>query len=83
MAVSGDYTNLYVANHGDNTVVHFAIASNGVLTAKDTITLSAPPVSRGRERRRHLPVCRLRHHHGHADGVCTVFRAQSAPPLRR
>ena len=45
MAVSPDYTNLYVANNGDDTVVHFAVASNGVLTAKDTVTLSAPPVS--------------------------------------
>ncbi len=45
MAVSPDYTNLYVANNGDDTVVHFAVASNGVLTSKDTITLSAPPTS--------------------------------------
>ncbi len=45
MAVTGAYNNLYVANHGDNTVVHFAVASDGVLTAKDTITLSTPPTS--------------------------------------
>jgi DNA-binding beta-propeller fold protein YncE len=45
MAVSSDYTNLYVANAGNNTVVHFEIAPNGVLTAKDTVTLSDPPVS--------------------------------------
>ena len=45
MAVTPDYSNLYVANGGDDTVVHFAIASNGVLTSKDTITLSAPPTS--------------------------------------
>jgi len=45
MAISSDYTNLYVANAGDNSVVHFAVASNGKLTAKDTITLDAPPVS--------------------------------------
>src|SRR5262249_32741549 len=37
MAVSADYTNLYVAHAGDNTVVHFAVAPNGVLTAKDTL----------------------------------------------
>jgi 6-phosphogluconolactonase (cycloisomerase 2 family) len=43
MAVTPDYANLYVANKGDDTVVHFAVASNGVLTSKDTITLSAPP----------------------------------------
>lgn len=45
IAVSPDYSNLYVANSGDNTVVHFAVASNGVLTKKDTITLSASPVA--------------------------------------
>jgi len=45
MAVSSDYANLYVANAGNNTVVHFAIASDGVLSAKDTITLAGPPVA--------------------------------------
>jgi 6-phosphogluconolactonase (cycloisomerase 2 family) len=45
MAVSTDYSNLYVANAGDNTVVHFAVASNGVLTSKDTVTLSGPAVA--------------------------------------
>lgn len=44
MAVSSDYYNLYVANQGNNTVVHFSIASDGVLTKKDTITTSTPPV---------------------------------------
>ncbi|MGB6193441.1 MAG: beta-propeller fold lactonase family protein [Terracidiphilus sp.] len=45
MAVSPGYLNLYVAHAGDNTVVHFSIAPNGVLTAKDTVTLNNPPVS--------------------------------------
>jgi len=45
VAVSPAYKDLYVANSGDNTVVHLAIAPNGVLTAKDTVTLSAAPVS--------------------------------------
>ncbi len=45
MAVSADYTNLYVAHAGNNAVVHFAIAANGVLTAKDTVTLSGPPTA--------------------------------------
>ncbi len=45
MAVSADYNHLYVAHSGDNTVVHFAIASNGSLTSKDTLTLSAPPTA--------------------------------------
>lgn len=45
LAVTSDYANLYVANQGNNSVVHFAIAANGVLKQKDTITLAAPPVS--------------------------------------
>jgi len=45
MAVSSDYLHLYLANQGNNTVVHYAIASNGVLTVKDTVTLAAKPVS--------------------------------------
>jgi 6-phosphogluconolactonase (cycloisomerase 2 family) len=45
MAVTSDFANLYVANQGNNSVVHFAIASNGVLTSKDTITMSVTPVS--------------------------------------
>jgi len=45
MAVTSDYENLYVANTGNNTVVHFAIGIYGTLTAKDTITTSGTPVS--------------------------------------
>jgi len=45
MAVSGDYYNLYVANQGNNSVVHFSIATNGVLTKKDAITTATTPVS--------------------------------------
>jgi 6-phosphogluconolactonase len=45
MAVSSDYTHLYVANAGNNTVVHFDVAANGVLASKDTITLAGPPVA--------------------------------------
>jgi 6-phosphogluconolactonase len=45
MAISADYTNLYVAHAGDNTVVHFAISPNGVLTAKESVTLSGPPTA--------------------------------------
>ena len=45
MAISPGYTNLYVANSGDHTVVHYAVAANGVLTSKDKVTLSGPPVS--------------------------------------
>jgi 6-phosphogluconolactonase len=45
MAVTADYFNLYVANQGNNSVVHFGIADNGVLTKKDSITTAAPPVA--------------------------------------
>lgn len=45
MAISSDYQNLYVANTGDNSVVHYAVASNGVLTEKDSVTLDGPPTS--------------------------------------
>lgn len=45
MAVTADYNNLYVANAGSNTVVHFTVASNGTLTVKDSLTLSDAPVS--------------------------------------
>jgi 6-phosphogluconolactonase len=44
MAVTSDYGDLYVANAGNNTVVHFSIASSGVLTQKDMITLANTPV---------------------------------------
>jgi 6-phosphogluconolactonase (cycloisomerase 2 family) len=45
MAVSSDFANLYVANASSKNVVHFAVASNGNLTAKETLTLSDAPVS--------------------------------------
>jgi 6-phosphogluconolactonase (cycloisomerase 2 family) len=45
MAVSSDYYNLYVANQGSNSVVHFAIDGSGVLTQKDVAATPAPPVS--------------------------------------
>lgn len=45
MAVSSDYANLYVADADNDTVVHFAIASDGTLSKKDTVTLTDTPVS--------------------------------------
>jgi 6-phosphogluconolactonase (cycloisomerase 2 family) len=45
MATTSDYWNLYVANQGNNSVVHFSISNHGVLASKDTVTLSATPVS--------------------------------------
>jgi len=49
MTVSSDYASLYVANQGtgsgNGNVVHFAIDGNGVLTQKDVVTPSTPPVA--------------------------------------
>src|SRR5260370_38159336 len=45
LAISPGYANLYVANQADRTVVHFAVADNGVMTSKDTVTLSSAPVA--------------------------------------
>jgi 6-phosphogluconolactonase (cycloisomerase 2 family) len=45
MVVSSDYANLYVANADNNTVVHFAIAANGALTKKDSVTLADSPAA--------------------------------------
>ena len=45
MATTSDYNNLYVANQGNKTVVHFTIDDHGVLTQKDSVTLTTVPVS--------------------------------------
>ena len=45
MATTSDYYNLYVANQSNNTVVHFAIAGDGSLTQKDTVTLTFTPAA--------------------------------------
>lgn len=45
LTVTSDYQNLYVANQGSNSVVHFTIANSGVLTKKDAVTTTAPPVA--------------------------------------
>jgi 6-phosphogluconolactonase (cycloisomerase 2 family) len=45
MAMTSDYLNVYVANQGNNSVVHFTVADTGVLTQKDLITLPNTPVS--------------------------------------
>ena len=39
MVTTPDYANLYVANQGDGTIVHFAIGLNGELTKQDSITI--------------------------------------------
>ncbi|MGO9316686.1 MAG: lactonase family protein [Terracidiphilus sp.] len=45
MAVTHDYANLYVANAGNSSIVHFAIGLHGELTTKDTITITGTPVA--------------------------------------
>lgn len=45
LALTSDYANLYAANADNNTVVHFTLDSNGVLTKKDSVTLPGPPVA--------------------------------------
>lgn len=45
MAVSGTYSDLYVANQGNNSVVHLTIATNGSLTSADSVTLPEAPVA--------------------------------------
>ena len=45
MAMTSDYNNVYVANQGNNSVVHFTVADTGVLTQADVITLPNAPVS--------------------------------------
>lgn len=45
MATTSDYAHMYVANADNDTLVHFTIASDGVLTQKDTVTLPGTPVA--------------------------------------
>jgi 6-phosphogluconolactonase (cycloisomerase 2 family) len=45
MTVDTAYANLYVANAGSNSIVHFAIGLDGGLTQKDAVTLSTTPVA--------------------------------------
>ncbi|MFZ0340181.1 MAG: beta-propeller fold lactonase family protein [Terracidiphilus sp.] len=45
MAMTSDYNNVYVANQGNKTVVHFTTSDSGTLTEKDSITLANTPVA--------------------------------------
>jgi 6-phosphogluconolactonase len=45
MVVTSDYENLYIANKGDSTIVHYSIGMNGVLTKKDSVTAGSKPVA--------------------------------------
>ena len=44
MAETSDYFNIYVANQGNNSVVHFSVADSGTLTQKESITSTNTPV---------------------------------------
>ena len=44
MATSSNFFSLYVANQGNNSVVHFGIADTGVLSPLDTLNTAQPPV---------------------------------------
>jgi 6-phosphogluconolactonase len=43
LVASASYQDLYVANAGNNSVVHFTISYSGVLTQKDSITVPFTP----------------------------------------
>ncbi len=45
MALTSDNANLYVANQGNNSVVHFSVAYRGQLTQQDSVTLPNTPVA--------------------------------------
>ncbi len=45
LATTSDYYNLYVANQGNNSVVHFSLSDHGIITKKDSITLASAPTS--------------------------------------
>ncbi|MGA2635109.1 MAG: beta-propeller fold lactonase family protein [Terracidiphilus sp.] len=47
MAIDSVYQNLYVANLGNSSVVHFTVAGNGILKQADSITTSSNPVALG------------------------------------
>jgi len=70
MAVTSNYQHLYVANQGNNKLVHFAIASNGMLTQKDAVTLSAQGAT---------PVSIAVNHEGTYLFVVSANRPGSAP----
>jgi len=45
IAISPGYQNIYVANQVDMNIVHFAVAVNGVLTKKESVSLATTPVA--------------------------------------
>jgi 6-phosphogluconolactonase (cycloisomerase 2 family) len=45
LAITSDYLHLYVANQGDNSIVHFTIAASGNITKADEVKLTTTPVA--------------------------------------
>lgn len=45
MATTSDYANLYVANQGNDSLVHFLVNYDGSLTQKDTVTVPFTPTA--------------------------------------
>src|ERR1700723_2102663 len=45
LATTSDYFNLYVANQGNNSVVHFSLCDHDTLTKKHHIPRASPPTS--------------------------------------
>jgi 6-phosphogluconolactonase (cycloisomerase 2 family) len=45
LATTADYANLYVANEGNSTLVHFHINGDGSLSQKDTVTVPFVPAA--------------------------------------
>ena len=72
--------NLYVANQVDKNIVHFAVAANGVLTKKDSVTLATTPVGHGRQPRRQHPLRRFWNILGNALGLTRLSSGALAPP---
>src|SRR3569833_3348464 len=46
IAVSPGYQNLYVANQVDKNIIHISLSANGVLSNKDTVTLTDPETTK-------------------------------------
>ena len=82
LAVSPGSQNLYVANQVDMNIVHFAIASNGVLTKKDSVTLPTAPVAMAVSADGNTLYVGLRNHHGNAFGLFPVFGRAGLPHQR-
>ena len=67
MAVTSDYANLYVANKGNNTVVHFAIGLHGDSDGQGHNYHQQLTRCPGGERRWNLSVCGFQRQYGDAD----------------